>query len=123
MNFAIKIVGGPILREEDGLAASSRNSRLGKDAREKAPCIYQGLSRALQAWKSGEKDIQALKNYVVQPLEAAGATVDYVELVNAHTVASFSVMPKQDALMAVAAFFPAADGTTVRLIDNIEFEA
>lgn len=120
LDFAIEIIGGDILREEDGLASSSRNKRLAPEARKSAPCINKGLRNAAQAWTDGETDCAALKKEVVQLLEAASATVDYVEVVHAQTLASLDVLQGQDAVIAVAAFFPAADGTTVRLIDNME---
>jgi pantoate--beta-alanine ligase len=120
LDFAINIVGGDILREDDGLASSSRNKRLATEARQKAPCIYKGLCNALQAWRAGERDSGVLRNEVLKLVEASGAQIDYIEVVHAHTLASLDNVEGQEAVIAVAAFFPAADGTTVRLIDNIQ---
>jgi pantoate--beta-alanine ligase len=115
LNFAIEI-----LREYDGLAASSRNKRLATEARKKAPCIYEGLCNAMQAWKDGERNSNVLRSEVLKLLEASGAQVDYVEVVHAHSLASLENVEGQEAVIAVAAIFPASDGTTVRLIDNIQ---
>ena len=120
LDFAIKIVGGDILREPDGLASSSRNTRLTPEARSSARCIHKGLCGAVQAWRSGESSAAMLRHEVVKLLEGCGAKVDYVEVVHAHTLASLDDVGGQEAVVAVAAFFPATDGTTVRLIDNME---
>lgn len=120
LDFAIDIVGGDILREADGVACSSRNARLSEEARSRAPCVHKGLQCALQAWRSGERKSTALRNEVLAMLEACGARVDYVEVVHAQTLASLNDVEGQQAVIAVAAFFPATDGTTVRLIDNMQ---
>lgn len=113
LNFAVRIIAHATVREEDGLAMSSRNLRLGVAARAVAPGIYQGL---LRARSNAEKysPSKVLKELRSDLNALPGARVDYVECVN---VASLQPVTQwhSSALIAVAVFL---DG--VRLIDNIE---
>lgn len=112
LDFGIAIVPGPIVREADGLAMSSRNSRLGADARARAVAISRALGEARAAVSAGERDGRALEGAVRAMIEAAGGRVDYVELVDEETLSPAAELVAPS-ILAVAAFF---DG--VRLIDN-----
>lgn len=112
LDFGVQIVAGPVAREPDGLALSSRNRRLGPDARRRAVAISRALSAARAAVAAGERRGDALAAGVRAGVEAAGGQVDYVELVDEETLAPAAVLVGPSVL-AVAAFF---DG--VRLIDN-----
>lgn len=111
LNFGIEIVGAPTVREEDGLACSSRNQYLSETERSQAPVLRAAL---LEALESRERSAAMLVRRVRERIETApAAKIDYVELVDAETLqARESVEP--DSLIAVAVFF----GKT-RLIDNI----
>jgi pantoate--beta-alanine ligase len=113
LNFPVKMVVAPIVREADGLAMSSRNVYLSPDERARALSISQGLNRATAAFAGGVRDAAALCADLRAGIEAAGGRVDYVEIRSRNTLAPLAVVA-EPALMAVAAFF----GKT-RLIDNI----
>ena len=106
LNFDLKIVVAPIVREESGLARSSRNTYLSPEERERAVAI----SRNLMAFgsKGGAKTLAALG----KSLEKAGLVVDYVECVDAETLEPRKT-PKKGCCILVAAYC----GKT-RLIDN-----
>jgi pantoate--beta-alanine ligase len=103
LNFDLKIVVAPIVREESGLARSSRNSYLSAEERTKALAI----SRGLKALKPGAP-LSSLR----RGLEKAGLKVDYVECVDAETLDPRKKVAKGCCVL-VAAFC----GKT-RLIDN-----
>lgn len=125
LDFAIEIVGMPIAREPDGLAMSSRNARLTAEARQAALAIPTAVkwAEAQAAAGGGGADAAELVAEVKRRIEAAGGKVDYVELRDAEhlgavTDLSSSGRGGNGVLLAVAAWFPAKDGGTVRLIDN-----
>ncbi|HLN90865.1 MAG TPA: pantoate--beta-alanine ligase, partial [Patescibacteria group bacterium] len=69
LDFGIEIVGAPIVREEDGLAKSSRNVYLKGDDRVAARCLSRGLFRAKELFGKGERDVRIL-------VAAAGAAIE-----------------------------------------------
>lgn len=112
--FPVRIELGPIIREPDGLALSSRNRYLNDDARERALRLFGGLSAAAEAFRAGERSASALRDIVRDTIEAgSGVRVQYVELVDPDTLESREEAASS-AVLAVAAF---VDQT--RLIDNI----
>jgi len=113
LNFPVKIIVSPIIRERDGLALSSRNKYLSKDERERALVISRALLAADAAVKSGAEDAEALTDCVKAEIAAAGGKVDYVEAVDEETLEPV-VEIKRPVLFAVAAYFGAT-----RLIDNV----
>ncbi|MBZ2189427.1 pantoate--beta-alanine ligase [Alcanivorax sp. JB21] len=111
--FGIDIVGVATEREADGLAMSSRNGYLSPEERALAPQVYAHLQQARAAIEAGDTDYQGLSQRLTESLESAGFRVDYLDVVNAETVAPAT--PEDRALrVAVAARL----GKT-RLIDNI----
>lgn len=111
LNFNIDIVAVPTVREDDGLAFSSRNAYLNDAERKQAPVLRKAL---LAAKKSGEKSAKAIIDLVRTEIgKATLGRIDYVDLVDGNTLQPIeSVRPS--AVLAVAVFF----GKT-RLIDNI----
>ncbi len=111
LNFSIEIVGAPTIREDDGLALSSRNQYLTVEERAQAPVIRAAL---LEAARTKEKDAKIVLSLVRQKIESASlARIDYVEIVGADDLQPrLTIEPRS--LLAVAVFF----GRT-RLIDNI----
>ena len=112
LNFPIRIVGHPIVRESDGLAVSSRNAYLTLAERAEAPRIFAALSEA--AGKRGRTEI--LRTATKALAAIPGARVDYLELVDAETLQPVKTGPAP-ARLAAAVFF----GST-RLIDNVAVE-
>ncbi|HEX7704398.1 MAG TPA: pantoate--beta-alanine ligase [Kofleriaceae bacterium] len=110
LDFAIEIVGVPIVRERDGLALSSRNAYLSAEGRQIALGLSRGLAAAEALVKSGERDAATLRAAATAQL--TGARIDYVELRDATELSEIARLEKP-AVLALAAFV----GTT-RLIDN-----
>jgi pantoate--beta-alanine ligase len=111
LNFKINIVGVPTVRDEDGLACSSRNQYLNLEERRQATVLHKALLAAANARKKSMRDIIDLVRKVIG--EAPLAVIDYVELVDAETLQPVEVV-RPNSLLALAVFF----GKT-RLIDNI----
>jgi pantoate--beta-alanine ligase len=115
LGFDTEIVVLPIVREESGLAMSSRNSRLSDEERQKASIIYQGLREAKIAFRNGERDALRLAGIVRQIIETEPlARLEYVAVVDDEMLAPLEKISENPALVAVAARFG-----DVRLIDNI----
>ncbi|MEJ2217228.1 MAG: pantoate--beta-alanine ligase [Gemmatimonadota bacterium] len=116
LDIPVDIDVAPIVREEDGLAMSSRNAYLGPDDRERATGLYLGLDAARNAFQAGQRDAAALRERVVAALTARNVEPQYVELVDPATL---DAVQRADTghVLAVAAFV----GRT-RLIDNMVME-
>lgn len=115
LGFPIEIVGGPIVREADGLAMSSRNAYLTAEQRAQAPALRRALLEAYEAAAAGEAMAEGLaagirRGIAEQPL----AEIDYVEIVDAGDLQPCSGAVDRPARAAVAVRF----GQT-RLIDNL----
>jgi pantoate--beta-alanine ligase len=111
LNYKIDIVGVPTVREEDGLACSSRNAYLNADERNQAAVLRKALLAAKDSGKKSAKDILDFTRRIIS--EAPLARIDYVDLVDARTLQPVE-LPGPNSLLALAVFF----GKT-RLIDNI----
>lgn len=113
LNFPIEIVAAPIIREDDGLALSSRNVYLDTEGRAHALFLSGALTAAQEAFSNGETDPAALVAATAAVFEsAAGVDVQYIELVDADTL---DVPAEARAGHAVAM---AAHVGGTRLIDN-----
>lgn len=118
LNFNIEIVGCPIIREEDGLAKSSRNTYLNEDERKKALIIHQALTKGEQMVRSGEKDANKVKDTVRSIIESEPiCRVDYVEIVDWNELQKVDTIDGP-ILTAVAVYMD----EKVRLIDNFIVE-
>ncbi len=113
LNFPIRIIGSPTVRESDGLAKSSRNLKLRSDYRKSAVALSQGLVKAHKAFESGERKGATLEQIVKDEVETAGLVPDYISCVDPDTLETYEGGEK--ALIAIAIF-----AGEVRLIDNIE---
>ena len=116
LKMPIKIIGHPTVREEDGLALSSRNLLLTPEARALAPRIYQALIETAMEAEAGETSVAKLRRGLLKDLAAISeAVVDYAEIVNEETMEPLKKIghgAKARALVAVRF-------AGVRLIDNI----
>jgi pantoate--beta-alanine ligase len=118
LGLPVAIVAAPTVREEDGLALSSRNRYLGPEERRRAPALYAALRAAAALYAGGERAAAALKEAMRRDLAGAPAlSVDYAEVVNA---ADFRPVQAADdaALLIIAGRL----GST-RLIDNLPLGA
>ena len=116
LDLGVKIVPCPIVREDDGVALSSRNAYLSADERSRARAISGALFDAKKTVAAGERFSAAIIQSCVDELEKAGSRVDYVEIVDPATLERVERI-NGAARMAVAAYI----GET-RLIDNILLE-
>jgi pantoate--beta-alanine ligase len=114
LNFPIEIRVGPIVREPDGLAMSSRNAYLSKDERRRAAAVSRGLRKAAAEFQAGERRACELRKIVESEIEPSGGVIDYVELVGRDDLRSIDDEVIKPALLAAAVFY----GKT-RLIDNV----
>ena len=118
LNMNVKIVAHPTVREEDGLAMSSRNKYLNPEQRKDALVLHRALLHARDRVKAGEKNTAEIRDKVVEMIaNTPGSVIDYVEIVDGDTLEPVEKFNAR-AVMALAVKF----GTT-RLIDNITLEA
>lgn len=103
----------PTLREADGLAMSSRNTRLNPEERKKAPAIFEVLSFIKARLKPG--NLEELKTEAVKNLTSKGFKVDYIEVADANDLHRVLEWDGRQKLVGLAAAFLGE----VRLIDNI----
>ena len=114
LNFGLEIVGCPIVREEDGLAKSSRNTYLNEDERKAALILSKSLGKGKALLEAGETDAAKLKAVIENTLATEPlASVDYVEVVDWDSLKPIEIV-NGSVLVAIAVYI----GKT-RLIDNI----
>ena len=113
--FDTEIVVLPIVREQSGLAMSSRNAYLDAEQRQAATVLNRALTQARSAYDEGEHNAGRLIDLVRSSIEAQPlARVDYVSINDAATLKKLDKLDERPALLSLAVFF----GKT-RLIDNI----
>lgn len=116
LNFDIQIVGCPIVREEDGLAKSSRNTYLNTEERKAALCLSRAVKKGREIISAGCES-EAVLTEMRAVIEAEPlAKIDYVSVVDALTMQPVEKVEK-DVLVAMAVYI----GKT-RLIDNFIYE-
>ena len=113
LNIAVEIVGVPTVREEDGLALSSRNAYLSPDERERAVELPNALNTARDAVLAGLPVGAALRGAKQSLVDAGFLRIDYFALVDAATLEPLDAPAGEMRLIAAAVI-----GTT-RLIDNL----
>ncbi len=114
LGFETEIIVARIVREESGLAMSSRNARLSEDERQKASIIYKALREAKIAAREGERNTAKLAKIVRRKIETEPlAQIDYVAVVDNEMLEPVDKIGEAAVLIAVAVRF----GKT-RLIDN-----
>lgn len=112
LNVSVRML--PIVREEDGLAMSSRNAYLGPKQRKEATCLYTALKRAQELVASGENSVARVTAEMKRVIRRVkGARVDYVAVVNSDTLEPVKEIKGKN-LVAVAVRLG-----KVRLIDNL----
>lgn len=115
LGFETEIVVLPIVREESGLALSSRNAYLSSEDREKAAVIFRGLKEAKIAYKKGTRNTADLAQIVQKEIETeSSANIDYIAVVERDSLRPIDKVGENEAIIAAAVRFG-----NVRLIDNI----
>lgn len=112
LNFPVRIVGVPTVREADGLAMSSRNSYLSEDARRQASLLYQSLLAVQAELHAGRRDFADMEAEQLAVLQAAGFKPDYLAIRQLDL--SLPVEDAGEFVVLVAAWLGRA-----RLIDNL----
>ena len=116
LNFPIEVVVGPIVREPDGLAMSSRNEYLQPRQREGASCLFRSMQAAkLLVEEKGVTNVERVKSEVMSVLSQNSLVrVNYVEVVDRETMQPEREVESGRSLVVVAAWL-----NEVRLIDNL----
>lgn len=112
----VEVVVNPTMRDEDGLALSSRNAYLSPEERRAAPVLRRALERCRAMYNAGDRDadrmISAMRSTIVQE---SLARIDYLSITDTEKLDRFEIIPpNQPVLVSLAVFI----GST-RLIDNI----
>ncbi len=113
LNLPIRIITAETIREDDGLAMSSRNQYLTDEERAIAPELHRTLDRIGLAVQSGKRDFGGLEKQAIASLEEAGFTIDYVAVRRAENLAK----PDRDCDELV--ILAAVHLGKARLIDNV----
>jgi pantoate--beta-alanine ligase len=125
LNFPLRIVGCPIIREDDGVAMSSRNKYLSKSERKNAAILIECLTMAAGLLSNGFMDLENIRKTMYEKLSGNPfiSKVDYFDFRDSETLESISSINNHDfkssgsdLLIACAAWI----GST-RLIDNMIF--
>jgi pantoate--beta-alanine ligase len=117
LNLLVKIKVLPIVRENDGLAMSSRNSYLSSEQRKGATVLYKALMEARRLIDSGETRADRIKSKMREIIASVKeAKIDYISIVNQDTLDDIEEM-RGNVLIALAVFIGAT-----RLIDNLELD-
>jgi pantoate--beta-alanine ligase len=113
LDFGVEIAGAPIVREDDGLAMSSRNAYLRGEDRFAARCLSRGLARAEALFAGGERDAETLTGAARKEIEAEPrAALEYAEGRDPRTLSPLSGNVEAITILLAAKVGPA------RLIDN-----
>ena len=117
LNVGTQIIGCPIIREEDGLAKSSRNTYLNEKERQAALVLSRSLNAGKALVEAGETDAQAVRKAITQEIDKEPmAKIDYVDVVDFDTITPIEII-QGSVLVAIAVYI----GKT-RLIDNFIVE-
>jgi len=113
LNWDIEIIGHPIVREENGLAMSSRNTYLSSEAREKSLCLYRAIQHAKTRFRNGLTDAELLKSELHDIiLTYSGVSIDYISVVDKDNLSDLKEIDSNSVLALAVKV-----GKT-RLIDN-----
>ena len=115
LGFETEIVVVPTVREESGLAMSSRNELLTPEEREKAAVIFRALKEAKVAFRNGARNASELVEIARRTIESEpDARIDYVSAVDAESLEPVEKIDDREILLSTAVYFG-----KVRLIDNV----
>jgi len=113
LNLPIKIICGPTVREDDGLAMSSVNRNLSEDEREIAPKLHELLGEIGRGLETGQRNFEQLEEEGVEKLETLGFRPEYVSIRRAENLG----VPDRDCDELVV--LASAWLSDVRLLDNL----
>ena len=113
LNMEVEMIIAPIVREEDGLAMSSRNKYLSEKERKEATVLYRSLKMAEEEYNQSKSTSMIKSKMKVMIKENSSGKIDYIEIVDGETLAEPTGQSKK-LLIALAVYF-----NQTRLIDNI----
>lgn len=117
LNFNIKIISCPTIREKNGLAMSSRNKNLSNCDRQKAAIIYKSLCHSISLLNNGERDANNIKKEISKILlTEQSISIDYISVANEHSLKEIDNAITTNILISIAICIK-----NIRLIDNISF--
>ena len=114
LDFSVEIINCPTIRENDGLALSSRNSYLSHEERKIAPLLYQISNNILKETLSGKPITETVKSAKIQLLKGGFTKVDYITICDSADLREIGKLEMGGRILGAAHL-----GNT-RLIDNIE---
>nr|WP_019417597.1 pantoate--beta-alanine ligase [Anoxybacillus sp. ST70] len=113
-HFPIELIAVPTVREEDGLAKSSRNVYLSERERQEAPALYAALQKGKAFIEAGERDVEKVRQAIVHHIEQhTSGVIDYVEIYSYPELKPIQTL-QGNIIIALSVRF-----TNARLIDNI----
>jgi pantoate--beta-alanine ligase len=117
LSIPVKIIRGQLVRESDGLAMSSRNSRLSSEGRHQALALYDILSECKNLLQSNLTDVSAIKQKAIQNVSKKypGFTLEYLHIIDETTLLPANSITESNNLRGVIAGY--IEG--VRLIDTL----
>ena len=119
LGFPLEIVPCPVVREEGGLAMSSRNTLLTAEERQTASQIYQTLCKSKELM--GEKSVASLHDWVVETINAvSGLKVQYYSIVDGKSLADVQDWNESDDIVGCITVF--CGSQPIRLIDHIRYK-
>ncbi len=119
LGFGVQIVPCPVVREESGLALSSRNTLLSDDERAIAPAIYQTMRRSVGMM--AERSVQEVHDFVVRTLnDVDGLEVQYFSIVDGKSLADVQSWEQSDDIVGCITVF--CGSKPIRLIDHIRYK-
>lgn len=113
--FDLHLVSVPTVREEDGLAKSSRNVYLSETERQEAPALYRALKKGQTAVENGEHDVNRIYQLVEEEILQTSGEIDYIDIYSYPELEPLQHLTGQ-VIIATAVKFSRA-----RLIDNVIF--
>lgn len=118
LNFSHELIGVPTVREDDGLAKSSRNIYLSESERAQAPSLYKALQMGKKIAEDGEESCENIMKHVMKQItDETSGIIDYVRMLSFPELEEVVDKPKGKMILAAAVNFSRA-----RLIDNVIFE-
>jgi pantoate--beta-alanine ligase len=119
MKYPITLISCPTVRDNNGLALSSRNAYLAISEQNTAGIIYKGLMHIKDALKRGQKNSSVLKQTFTTILsQVSEIQIDYISIACAKTLEEVDIINDRKLLISTAVFF-----NDVRLIDNFTYQS